>query len=532
MTKRIGFFYIACLITVAVLMIRLFSLAVGYDAERAAETVQNRTREIVLYRTKGLIYDENLVPIAGGQAGRYAVVNPREFPKENLGELLAGTGADPETVKEKLGKETPFVLKLKNEMFDLPGVIIVEGESRYSGVAPHLLGYLDSAGEVGLSGVEKEFDALLGLYASEASMVYSSDAVKGVMSGMEMQIQKEEQTKNGVVLSLDAELCLALEKSMENWVETGAAVVLNCKSGEIKALSSRPGYEEENISSYLKSENGELINRAFSAKTVGSVFKIVVAACAIEQEMEDFSYHCEGGVLIGDHHFSCHQQSGHGEIGLKDAFAQSCNSYFIALGQMLGEKCIEEMARRFGYGESIDVLGSLIAASGNIPDYQDRMSLANLSIGQGELTASPLQVARMTAVVANGGILPKLQLYTGLYIDGRLKKEDAIDTEERILSEMCASKLKELCVYTVENGTGKEAKPEIGGAGGKTASGQTGNYTDGKESLDVYFTGFYPADDPQYVITVFAENGVSGGKTCAPVFREICNFMAENGLTA
>ncbi len=531
MTKRTGFFYGIFLITIAILLIRLFCLAVGYDAKTAAETVQNRTREMILYRTKGFIYDENLIPIAGGQSARYAVVNPREFQKENLKELLAGTGADPDLVEDKLKQETPFVLKLENEMFDLPGVIIVEGESRYSGVAPHLLGYLDSAGEVGLSGVEKEFDALLGLYATKVSMVYSSDAIKGVMPGMEMQVQKEDRTQNGVVLSLNKELCLKLEKSMENWVDIGAAVVLDCKNGEIKAITSRPGYEEEGIASYLDSENGELINRAFSAKTVGSVFKIVVAACAIEQKMEDFSYHCEGGVLIGDHHFSCHQQSGHGIIGLKEAFAQSCNSYFIALGQMLGENCIEEMARRFGFGEPIPILGSLAAAPGNIPDYTDRMSLANLSIGQGELTASPLQIARMTAAIANGGILPEIQLYNGLYINGKIKKEEVVDTERRILSEWCAAKLKELCVYTVESGTGQEAKPEVGGAGGKTASGQTGIYTDGKESLDVYFTGFYPAENPQYVITVFAENGVSGGKTCAPVFREICNFMAENGLT-
>ncbi len=493
--------------------------------------MDNRNREIVLYRTKGVIYDENLVPIAGKQPCKYAIVNPREFVRENTKDLLAGSGADAEVLAEKLNKETPFVLKVENELFGMPGVILIDGEERYSGIASHLIGYLDSAGEVGVAGLEKELDAILELYKNEVSALYSSDAIHGALSGLGVRIETEDSTDDGVVLTLNSELCRAMEESMDRWIDVGAAVVLDCHSGAVKASASRPGYDEALIASYLESQNGELINRTLSAKTVGSVFKIVVAACAIEQKMDSFLYNCEGGIVIGDHNFSCHLESGHGEIGLADAFAQSCNSYFIALGQLLGLNRIVDMAERFGYGEKIDVYGCIYGSAGNLPTYSDRMSLANLSIGQGELTASPLQVARMTSVVANGGLLPMIRLVDGVYINGKLKREETVEEDRRIISEECANKLQELCIYAVENGTGQAAKPEQGGAGGKTASGQTGIYNDGRESLDVYFTGFYPAENPRYVITVFAENGVSGGKTCAPVFREICNFMAENGLT-
>jgi penicillin-binding protein 2 len=100
-----------------------------------------------------------------------------------------------------------------------------------------------------------------------------------------------------------------------------------------------------------------------------------------------------------------------------------------------------------------------------------------------------------------------------------------------VIAPEIAEALCSFCIETVENGTGKEAKPAKGLAGGKTASAQTGIIENGVEQLNVYFTGFYPAENPQYAITVFAENGTSGGGTCGPVFREICDFIAQNNLT-
>lgn len=528
--KRSGWFYIALFMAFSALLLRTFWLSTGENSETAASVVNNRNADLVLYRTKGLIYDENLNVLAGNTPCWYLVINPREFDRANINLLVGYTGEKREVLAKRLRKETPFILQSETEPTAMNGVCVFEGVTRYSGLAKHLLGYLDGAGEVGLAGVEKEYNDYLSLFSSTVSVSYDADALRGIMEGAELRKEEETISKNGVVLSLNAELCRALEQSMDQYIEVGAAIVLDCKTGAIKATASRPEYNENEIAGYLNSTDGELINRAFSAQSVGSVFKIVLAACALEAGLEQFSYTCNGGIVIGDLTFACHNHAGHGTVGLQDAFAQSCNSYFIALGQILGYDRIAEMASRFGYGEPIEVLGSMVASKGIFPAKSSNMALANLSIGQGELLATPLQIARMTAVVANGGILPQVYLYKGLYLNSKIKVDEGGEGV-RIIDAEIAEKLKLYCIDTVENGTGKAAKPAEYSAGGKTASAQTGIIQNGKEKLNVYFTGFYPAEDPQYVITVFAEDGESGGKTCSPVFREICDFIAKNGLT-
>lgn len=531
LNRRGSLFYLALIMAFSALLLRTFGLSTGEYADRAKAVMGNRETDVLLYNTKGLIYDRGLIPLAGDQPCYYLLVNPRDFQAENLAQLAALSQRDPEELKEKLKKETPFVLKSQEQAEAMPGVYMYEGTERYSGLSRHLIGYLDGAGEVGLAGVEKEYNDYLSLFSSSVKVSYNADAVRGVMAGLGVGRAEGEKTKNGLVLTLDAALCRALEEAMSGQIEKGAAIIMDCRSGEILAATSRPDYEEENISGYLNSSDGELINRAFAAQTVGSVFKIIIAACALEAGLEDFRHACGGGIVIGDLSFACNNHSNDGELGLEEAFAFSCNSYFIALGQLLGYDRIAEMAERFGYGEAISVLGSMTASSGNLPPKSSNMALANLCIGQGDLLASPLQIARMTAAVANGGVLPSVTLYKGLYLGGERKEAETIENNNRILDSEIAEKLQKYCVYTVEKGTGKQAKPSSGSAGGKTSSAQTGIMENGEEKLNVYFTGFYPAEDPRYVITVFAEGGSSGGKTCGPVFREICDFMAENGLT-
>ena len=164
-----------------------------------------------------------------------------------------------------------------------------------------------------------------------------------------------------------------------------------------------------------------------------------------------------------------------------------------------------------------------------IPENEGTLSLANLSIGQGELMLSPVEVARITAAACNGGYLVSPTAYYGTYIDGRMGDSSEYNYKSKILSDETAQKLRQMCVYCVTDGTGTAAASENITAGGKTASAQTGKFNEnGDEILNTYFTGFYPAEDPEYVITVFACNGESGSRTCAPVFRQICEFIAEN----
>ncbi len=374
MLKRSILFYFTLVLAFTGVLLRCFWLASGENAVSSKKVVAGRQQETVLYNTKGLIYDAQLKPLAGGEPCWYLVINPREFVLENFEELVALTGVNATEIREKLKRETPFVLKSEEQPKPMQGVEIFEGVGRYSGVAQHLLGYLDRAGEVGVAGVEKEYNDFLSLYSHKVKVSYRADAVQGVIAGLGITTNEEKTTKNGLILTLDKDLCIALETSMERYIEAGAAVILDCKSGAIKALCSSPGYEEENITSYLNSGNGELMNRALGAQTVGSVFKIVLAACAMEAGMEEFVYDCTGGILVGERTFACHNRSGHGEIGLEDAFAQSCNSYFIALGQLMGYDRIADMAKRLGYDASIDVLGSICASKGTFPVKSSALS--------------------------------------------------------------------------------------------------------------------------------------------------------------
>ncbi len=530
MEKRSFLFYLIVLLLFAGLLFRCFWLSTGKNAEQSQMAVAGRNAEMILYRSKGIIYDRNIEAIAGGQPCWYLLVDPRGFLEENFNELYQISGLDRAQLRKKLKKETPFIL-MASESMNLPGIKAFEGTQRYSGIAAHLLGYLDGAGEVGLSGLEREYNDYLNLFASTKKVRYSIDAVRGMIVGLGIEDIENEESKNGVVLSLDKGLSVALERSMDRYVDAGAAIVMDCTTGELYASCSRPVFNEGEIEKYLNSSKGELINRAFGAQTVGSVFKIILTACALEAGMENFQHSCTGGIVVGGRTFACHNHSGHGSVGLSEAFAQSCNAYYIALGQLLGYEKIAEMAQRFGFGEPITVAGKMAASAGKIPQKGGSLALANLSIGQGALTASPLQIARMTAVIANGGILPEIEVYQGIYLNGNFKKVEQPEEDERILAEEHADRLLEYCVATVERGTGKNAKPQFGTAGGKTASAQTGIIENNEEKLNVYFTGFYPAENPKYVITVFAEGGASGGETCGPVFREMCDFIAQNDLT-
>lgn len=531
MEKRSFAFYITMIILIAGLLFRCFVLSTGSNAGRAEAVLGGRRAELVLYNTRGIIYDRNLKPIAGNQACYYLLINPRDFEKENLEELISISGASREQIEKKLKKETPFALSTNEKPKEMVGVTVIEGVQRYSGVASHLLGYLDNAGEVGLSGVEKEYDDYLNLFSAQRKIKYRADGVRGMIGGLGIETEEFEGSTNGIVLSLDLEISKKLDELMDQYIDVGTAVVMDCNSGELYALSSNPNYEEKRIESYLQSTDGELINRGLNAQTVGSVFKIILTACALEAGMENYQYRCEGGVVIGNRLFSCHNHAGHGKIGLEEAFAQSCNSYYIALGQLLGYDRIIEMAKRFGFGEKIEVAGSVAAAAGNLPQNGGSLALANLSIGQGALTASPLQITRMMAIIANGGVLPKTTLCLGSYLGETFKPSEEVSEMNRVLDFKVANEISKYCVEAVENGTGKTAKPKSGAAGGKTASAQTGIIENGEERLNVYFAGFYPAEQPQFAIAIFAEGGESGGGTCGPVFREICDFIAQKNLT-
>lgn len=525
MVKRAKFIKWLFMVWVLVQICYLGFLMFGGLNERTEQTAGSRSKTTELYSLKGTIYDYALRPITNAQQCYYLLIDPRSFAAGKADYIADLCDCDAEELRTKLQKESTFILCSKEKPDQTEGVYVFEGVQRYSDVADHLVGYINSDLD-GVAGLEKSYNSVLSYFGGTKSLRFVIDGRSNPLVGLGLRVEGEDQGyENGVITTLDLDIQQALETAMDAHIEKGAAVVLDIHSGEIRALVSRPDFDTANIATYLTSEEGELVNRALRAQTVGSVFKITVAAAAIEKGLDDFTCTCSGNIAVGDRAFTCPVEGGHGEQDLDSAFAQSCNVYFISLGQMLGTDTVMEMAERLGFGETMEIAQNMYASGGILPDVTGNSAkqLANLSIGQGDLTASPLQIARLIALCGNGGYLLSPTCFQGFYVDESIRSEQWLEYSSRVIEEDVAERLRQLCVGTVENGTGAGAAPDGSTAGGKTSSAQTGVYdANGKEVLNTYFAGFFPAQEPQYAIAVFAEDGASGGKTCAPVFKEVC----------
>ncbi len=531
MAKRTGLLLITLWITILALIFRVFYISFGNINHKVESTAGIRSVTQSLYNSKKVIYDRNLKLLAGNQPIYYLIINPRKFDLSKIDYISEITSVDKKYISDKLKFETPFVIKSYKMPQSVEGVVSVFGYSRYNEnpVSQHILGYLDNDGIVGLSGIERAYNDFLSEYNSQVQFSYSKNALNGVMADIKIDGNQNNKTDDGVVLTIDKQMSVIAEKSLKENCKNGCVIVMNCNDGEIYVLSSTPEFDPNDVSEYKDSKNSELINNCLVNHTVGSVFKIIIAACAIQNNIDNFEFECMGGISVLDRVFSCQNGVHHGKQNIEKAFANSCNCYFIAIGQLLGYDKIIETAQLFGLDSSIKIANDLFSYSGSLPMNDGELSLANLSIGQGDLLLTPLSVARMTASVCNGGYLVNPSVYKGLYIDKDVINEPEYKYKSKIIDDNTAGKIKKMCIECVLNGTGKNAKPENGTAGGKTASSQTGRYYEnGKEILNTYFTGFYPSDNPEYVITVFAQNGKSGSATCAPVFKDICNYIEQN----
>ncbi|MDD3231093.1 MAG: penicillin-binding transpeptidase domain-containing protein, partial [Oscillospiraceae bacterium] len=158
-------------------------------------------------------------------------------------------------------------------------------------------------------------------------------------------------------------------------------------------------------------------------------------------------------------------------------------------------------------------------------------ALANFSFGQGNLTATPLQIAAMVNAIASGGIFRQPTLYAGQTDRfGRISVRAESRTGTVAISQKNAALLRSFMESGVTDGTGRPGKPMYVQAAAKTATAQTGHFTNGKEDLISWYAGFFPVDSPKYVVVVMNEGGDSGGRTCGPVFKKIADSLYPNEI--
>ncbi|MBR3417891.1 MAG: penicillin-binding protein 2, partial [Oscillospiraceae bacterium] len=298
------------------------------------------------------------------------------------------------------------------------------------------------------------------------------------------------------------------------------------------ACASTPVYDPDHLADALNQPDAPFLNRALSAYSVGSVFKLVTAANALEQGFTPkYLYDCTGDISFYGQRFRCHDLNGHGLLDMQGALIQSCNPYFISLSRLMSPASMHDTAEKLGFGSAAEIANGLYSAAGYLPSVQDleiEAERANMSFGQGKLLATPLQIAAMTACIGNDGIYTPPQLIAGLTADGSQLLPQEQPESVRVLSHQTAFELRRMMTAVLEKSKKSKGKPSNVRAAGKTSTAQTGQFApDGTEYCHAWMTGFFPVYQPQYAVTVFVENGGSGNEKAAPLFREIIEQIVK-----
>lgn len=399
---------------------------------------------------------------------------------------------------------------------------------RYSetSIAQHLLGYLGSDSH-GISGIEKAYDKLLFTGKSVYAEV-SSDAMGRAIIGEEIELNFENITSASVRLTIDSSIQTIVEQALDKGgITQGCAVVTDIKSGAIRAMVSKPNFSADRISDYLSSEGSPLLNRCLQCYAVGSVFKVAVAASAIEAGLGNFECKCSGSCNVRGVIFGCSGNTSHGKVDLKKALEVSCNTYFIELGQRLSAKALVEISGILGFGQENRLCNGITADSGVIPasgELKNPAALANFSFGQGSFTASVLQISQMLSAIAGQGKYYEPYLVEETINADGISEKHTKKSPITAFNEETASTLTKLLSSVITNGNASAAQPNDFDAAGKTATAQTGIFSsDGNELCNTWFAGFFPVERPQYTVVIMKQGGISGAHDCAPVFKDIAD---------
>lgn len=528
MYKRLAGLVFLIAVMFSSLYIRIFAVMKNEEYKQAGMNQGTYTLDAGV--SYGNIYDRNLRRLNNRTYRYFTAINPTA---EAVKEILPFVSDKTEFYK-KLQYGKPFVCETTKSDFescDIESFVTPVRESENQ-TACHVVGYT-SEGK-GVSGLEYAFNDYLSSEKSVSQVTYRINAKGAVIEGMEKERKENGEVKSGIITTLDTSIQDICEKAGET-IEKGAIVVSEVGTGEILAMASFPSYNVNQLAKEMHNENSPMINRTLSAYCVGSAFKLAVSAAAIESGLEGFEYDCKGSIKIGGQVFRCHNIKGHGLQDMNDATVNSCNCYFIALGQKIESEKLLNVSSALGYGREFVLADGIVSSRGNLQtkdDIEIMAEKANFSFGQGKLLATPLQVNLMTATIANNGIFVQPKL-----IIGKADENNFIEYEElpqynevRAIEETTALKLRNFMVNTVQGNPLSLARPQNTTAGGKTSTAQTGRYDDNNTELcNAWITGFFPAENPRYAVTVLVEDGGSGNITASPIFRQIAEQITLLG---
>lgn len=403
----------------------------------------------------------------------------------------------------------------------------------------------------GREGLEQVFDSQLRGTPGVLNLTLNAEGKRTT----ERVVQQPVPGDN-VVTTLDLKVQKACEDALAKSGRRGAVVMIDPKTGEILGMSSRPSFDPNTFIPVIRPDvfaklnddpSFPLLPRAFrSAYPPGSTFKTFVGLAALQSGLitPETKVSCPGGVQVGNFYFRNHRSGHSGNLTLAQALAQSCNTWFYQVGLKIGAEPIIQWSHALGLGKRTGI-PLRAEARGNIPDddYMLRVhkrqilqgDVANISIGQGDILITPLQMAQAMGVIADAGTFHQTRL---------VKQVQSIDNKvvgaypDRIMAELNISEenledLRKGLVMVTSHGTGtgrRAATVKNVKVAGKTGTAQWGPVR--KKRNAACFAGFAPADDPLYAFAVVVEGNpgesVAGGATAAPVIGDVLATLLKD----
>lgn len=557
--------------TLAILFIRLFSLQIIKKGELYKLSEANRIQLFFDPAPRGIIYDRNGKVIVRNIGSFSVLFSPTNLTREETEKILKKLGGilnlDYHSMLAKVRSSIrqplnillaenvprPKVFCLAEEKVNLPGVNIkVQPKRHYlhRNFASHLLGHLGEIGPkelralsragyklgdiIGKSGVEKIYDN--SLRGRSGGRQVEMDA-----RGRQLRIISSVLPEEGdsLILTLDERIQKLCEDALKG--KAGAICAINPANGEVLALVSKPDFDPNLFTERLTPSRTQelftdpglpMFHRAIQSQYApGSLFKIVTAIAALEEKVItlDDTLVCRGSLQIGDREFKCWKEKGHGRLDIVQAIAKSCDVFFYQLGLKVGGDKIAKYARMLGLAKKIGI--SLPSeAKGLVPDSTWKKinfgeqwypgDTANMSIGQGYLEVSPLQMASLISLVANGGVIYKPFIVKKI-IDGQ---ENVIKTfQPKVIGEVKISSgtlsiVRRGLREAVLSGTSQVLKFKRLSVLGKTGTAENPHGED-----HAWFICYAPEEAPIIALAVLVEHGGHGASAAAPLARQILN---------
>jgi stage V sporulation protein D (sporulation-specific penicillin-binding protein) len=546
-------FLLICFLSWGLIKISLFSPTVKqYVQGKDPETVKT------ILAKRGQILDRNGIILAESVDAHSLYANPQAIkdPEMFAAQVSSIVGVPEKTIVEQIKNEKKngmqfTYIKRKLSTSQMQDILKIrkpfqqdfgfEDDQRreYPKIqsAASVIGYVGTD-NVGLSGLELTYQNIMNGIPGK-KVVYeifvddrvprSSDIIQKPISGSTIITTLDYALQNLIEGILD--------KHIYKWsARGGVAIVMNPRTGEILAMANKPSFDLNQGHRYI--DDPEYLNKAVSLNyEPGSIFKPVIASAALEEGIiTPMTLHkCSGSVRVADKTVEC--MIAHGEQNLADIIRNSCNVSFVGIGMKLRDH-MYRYAKRFNFGSAlpVEIYGQ---EKGIIPNPKDwyETTVATFSFGQG-ITATPLQMITSYATIANDGNMMKPQIVKELRDHaGNVVEAYEAKVIRRVISAQTSREMKVVLKNSVQDprGTHQANIPgmSIGGKTGTAKKVVNGEYADDK--VITSFIGFFPVEDPQYVILVTIDEPhpsyeAYGSTVAAPIFKEIVQWMQSHML--